>query len=106
MGFGFLLYGWMPLPWMPAGLRKHIALLGLYTGAESMAALITNSRNYDTTHLPLLLCLYNIVLFYLWLRIPLAEFKTGIKPQPSSDGELQAAKDGVSGLTERIEKEL
>ena len=104
MGFAAFIYRYLYIPWMPLALPKHIALFGVYTGIESLAALVTNNRQFDTTHLPLIVSLCDITLFYFWLRIPLTEFKQGNVPPPSSKGELETARKVVSELSRRIAK--
>ena len=105
MSLAFVLYRYMPVPWMPPGLQKHIALFACYTGVESADALINNYRiPIDKTHLPLVVCLCYITLFYFWLRIQLGEFKQGGMPPPSSHGKLEEARTVVSELSRRLEE--
>ncbi len=98
------LYRWMPVPWMPPALLKHLGLLAIYTSLDSMEYLLKNLRLFPTTHLPLLLCCSYIVLFYCWMRIPLAEFLTK-QPPPSSKAEIEKAKQAVKTVRRMVEKE-
>ncbi len=105
MSLAFVLYRYMPVPWMPAGLQKHIALFAIYTGVESADALINNSRvPIDKTYLPMIVCVCYMMLFYCWLRIPIGEFKQGGMPPPSSHGKLAKARTVVSELSRRLEE--
>ena len=105
MSFALVLYRSMPVPWMPIGLQKHIALFAGYTGVESAAALINNDRiAIDKTYLPLVVCLCDIVLFYFWLRIPIGDFRSNGPPPPSTGEKLREAQIVVSDLTQRLDE--
>ena len=101
--FAWLLYRWMPVPWMPPALLKHLGLLAIYTSLDSMEFLVKNVRFFSTTYLPLLLCCSYIVLFYFWLRIPLEDFSAK-QPPPSSNAEIEAAKQAVKTVSRMVEK--
>ena len=104
LAFAWALYRWMPVPWMPPALMQHLGLLAIYTSLDSTEYLLKNLRLFPTTQLPLLLCCGYIVLFYFWLRIPLEHFSNK-QPPPSSNVEIEEAKQAVKTVSQMIEKE-
>ncbi len=103
LGMAWCIYRWMPVPWMPVGLLQHLSLLFAYTAIESIEVLILNSRLFLTPHLPLIMCIGYIMLFYCWLRIPLEAFSV-TQPPPSTDAEIEAAKQAVKTVSRMVEK--
>jgi hypothetical protein len=101
MGLAWCLYRWMPIPWMPSALLRHIALLAIYTGHESTQAFLSNRRIWQSEYLPLVICCSYSILFYFWWQIPLASFDN-TQPPPSSDGDIEQAKRAVKAMSRRL----